>query len=1263
MLTAITDYLNVNAFAGSYGKGLSLFKNGKVGISEFNPLTGLGSAIVQGSQKYFVTINFDEHKNKIETNCTCPYDWGGLCKHEIAFLLDLRKKLSPTGSNNVLQIPIRRISRSIDKFKPPKLPLIKDYQLITIKQVELITQASVLSLSNIPPYRATLKEFQKGKLIAFKLDRDPFGYYAYDLEFIKKDTRVEVLCSCGSCIEKLCVHGFIMTSSIANNKPDLLSLLDEDGYHRFVIDRLKDYGITTDQPDKYASLELRDEKFALVFKPKYEGLIPISEKDKKLINSHLVDRFRMAANPSLYLAENEDFNPASVQRWGFGMNFSLSPYNAYGYVLTCLTAKYNKNGDALHSHFTALTLDDLDERDDLQRELMITANQANKLKIPYHEDEEYVKLSYLRQVMPYLRFIFGHLGGQGFAFISSEKSIYVNEYKNSLRKTALRPVKIGSQNAVLKYRLTNDDEFIELQAYLTLDKVDIPFREILQSGYFVGGLMPVFNETLYLLPDIATYIAIEDLHHGSYKTLLSQKENFLDQIVMPLSINFEIDMSRFNAIKNKKQPTNPDKRLLYISDMGEFVIFRPFVAYDTDHEQNILDGGDRIVRSNGQMTQYGRDRAYENTFNQIIKDLHPKFKRQFPDQFYHLKFEDLIRDMWFIEAFEVLRKENIDVLGLDKLRHFRYSYFKPTINTHLKSGQDWFDLEVQIAFGDNHVSLAQVKKALLKKQNFVTLADGTIGLLPEEWLHRFSKLFRYGEVKGDEIKISSMKFMVIDELFNEIADHEIAIELRRKKEKLASFSSIKNIRKPKGIKADLRDYQKEGLNWLSFLNEFGWGGILADDMGLGKTLQILSFLVQQKRKTKRSNLIVVPTSLIFNWENEINKFCPDLDAYFYYGTNREKDHKPFSEYDVVITSYGLLVNDIEILRKYAFNYIVLDESQSIKNTQSLRFKAACLLKGKHRIAMTGTPIENNTFDLYAQMHFVNPGLLGSALSFKEKYSTPIDREGDAVIAGELKKIIHPFIIRRTKEQVAKELPPKTEEVLFCTMEADQRKVYDTYRNKYRDALLGRIQDDGLEKSKIYILEGLTKLRQICDSPAILSDEEDYGAESVKIKELMRNIKEKTGNHKIIVFSQFVTMLKLIEKSLQKEQISYEYLDGQSSRNEREQSVQRFQTDDLCRVFLISLKAGGTGLNLTAADYVFLVDPWWNPAVENQAIDRCYRIGQDKKVFAYRMICKDTVEEKIVQYQQKKQAVAADIIQAEESFMKQLSVEDIRGLFD
>lgn len=452
------------------------------------------------------------------------------------------------------------------------------------------------------------------------------------------------------------------------------------------------------------------------------------------------------------------------------------------------------------------------------------------------------------------------------------------------------------------------------------------------------------------------------------------------------------------------------------------------------------------------------------------------------------------------------------------------------------------------------------------------------------------------------------------------------------------------------------------FNGFAFFDEFKWGGILADDMGLGKTLQVITFIKHLVSKTKQTNLIVVPTSLLFNWENEIKKFAPTLKVHFYYGSKRIKSTDDFKKYDIVFTSYGYVLSDIEVLKSYQFNYVILDESQAIKNSASKRYKAVRLLQANNRIAITGTPIENNTFDLFAQMSFLNPGFFGAAKNFKNNFAKAIDTDRNEKSAAELQRLIKPFVLRRTKKQVATELPDKTEEVLYCEMDKSQQKVYDAFRNEYRQRLIEKIEEEGVSKARFAVLEGLTKLRQICDTPEILPGDEKYTGKSVKTDLLIRHIKEKTANHKILIFSQFVKMLRVIEKRIQQEGISYEYLDGQSTSAQRQISVEHFQEDESCRVFLISLKAGGTGLNLMAADYVYIVDPWWNPAVENQAIDRCYRIGQDKKVIAYRMICKNTVEERIMELQKKKKAIAGDIVATDESVLKKLTKDDLIGLF-
>lgn len=610
-----------------------------------------------------------------------------------------------------------------------------------------------------------------------------------------------------------------------------------------------------------------------------------------------------------------------------------------------------------------------------------------------------------------------------------------------------------------------------------------------------------------------------------------------------------------------------------------------------------------------------------------------------------------------------MKESEVPVVGFEELKNYRFNTAKPQTRIHISNGVDWFDAKVDIVFGEQKVTIEDIKKALNNKQQFVQLNDGTLGILPEAWLQKYSLLFRVGEGKQNQLRLSKYHLSVIDELYNNIDETEVMIKLEEKYERLRSFNRINEVDPPKDLSSILRPYQVAGYHWLNYLNEVGWGGILADDMGLGKTVQALSCLQLFKEKAKKMKaLVVCPTTLMFNWENEIKKFTPKLTYKIHHGGERERDKKLFDSFDVVITTYGTLRSDIKFMAETEFDYVVLDESQAIKNPQSKVTKAACLLNAKHRICMSGTPLQNNTFDIYAQMNFLNPGMLGSVEYFRNEFATPIDKFGEREHKDHLKKLLFPFILRRTKEQVAKDLPAKTETILFCEMEEEQRNIYDAYRNDYRDKILGVIKEQGIDKSQLTILQGLMKLRQICDSPAIMNEKEQMPNVSVKLDELTREITENIGHHKALIFSQFLGMLGLIRQRLTELGVKFEYFDGSTSATDREKAIQSFQNDDEVRVFLISLKAGGVGLNLTAADYVYIVDPWWNPAVEQQAIDRTHRIGQTKNIFAYRMICKDTIEDKILQLQDKKRSLARDLVADDTGFVKTLTREDVEYLF-
>ncbi|RYZ51311.1 MAG: DEAD/DEAH box helicase, partial [Chitinophagaceae bacterium] len=540
-----------------------------------------------------------------------------------------------------------------------------------------------------------------------------------------------------------------------------------------------------------------------------------------------------------------------------------------------------------------------------------------------------------------------------------------------------------------------------------------------------------------------------------------------------------------------------------------------------------------------------------------------------------------------------------------------------SISVQVQSGLNWFNTKLKVNYGKQQASLKQLQQAVRNKSRYVQLDDGTLGILPDAWIERMAQFFFAAEVVGEDLVTPRIHFDAIAQIFTEEElDDEVKESVRHYQAKLANLESIEPVAPPKSLQATLRPYQLEGLSWLRFLDDHQFGGVLADDMGLGKTLQVIALMLLRKEKeASETHLVVVPTTLLFNWQAELKRFAPSLKVYILHGAGRKKDRNEFEQYDVVITSYGTLLSDINYLRYFQFGYVFLDESQQVKNIGSQRYHAVRLLRSKNRLAITGTPVENNTLDLYAQISFVAPGLLGNKQYFKDVYSTPIDKFEDSRRAAELKRKVAPFILRRTKEAVAKELPDKTEQVLYCPMGDAQRSLYEMYERELRDYLEGKIEDEILRNS-IHVLRGLTQLRQICDDPRLVNAEQGLG--SAKIEALMEQIDSKSVQHKILVFSQFVSMLDLVKEELEKSGIGYAILTG-ATKN-REAVVAHFQQDPGTRVFLLSLKAGGTGLNLTAANYVYLLDPWWNPAVEAQAIDRAYRIGQHKNVQAIRLIC-------------------------------------------
>ncbi len=615
---------------------------------------------------------------------------------------------------------------------------------------------------------------------------------------------------------------------------------------------------------------------------------------------------------------------------------------------------------------------------------------------------------------------------------------------------------------------------------------------------------------------------------------------------------------------------------------------------------------------------------------------------------------------WLFNNLSRLEREGFEITGRENLVHFRIRTGEPNIQVRVTSQIDWFDLNIDIDVEGVKLSLDALKKAIRKQSRIVKLADGSLARLSESWFDRFTTLFHFAKMEDTESRLSRFHATLIDSLFAEATLKKTDVEFEAALDRLRNFKGIRKQKIPKKFKGTLRPYQKSGLDWLTFLKDFRFGGCLADDMGLGKTIQTLAILQKEQEQGQPGpSLIVCPTSVVFNWQEEIRRFTPDLTTGIHVGLARNLKALVDENPDIILTTYGILLRDIAAFKDIPFHYAILDESQKIKNPESQTAKAARLLNAAHRLVLTGTPVENNTVELWSQFAFLNPGLLGSLYQFRQLFTVPIEKHQLTAPAELLRSLIHPFILRRTKEHVARELPPKFEQVVICPMNLQQETEYIRWRDYYRAMLLEQINAQGLDRSRMHILQGLVKLRQIACHPKLIdaTQEEDSG----KFESLKEFISEITAEgHKILIFSQFVRMLKLIRAWCDESGFSYAWLDG--STRDREDVVHRFQTEEQIRLFLISLRAGGTGLNLTAADYVIHVDPWWNPAVEAQATDRAHRIGQDKPVFVYRFITKDSVEEKMLELQRRKKSLVDNLIHADSKFFKSLTREDVETLF-
>jgi len=1233
-------------------RGKKIHSLGFVELVEYDDL--FGSAVLRvkdDSYSTYYKVNIQRFKDPkdLSIRCSCPYNIGDICRHETAALFQLQEMMD-------------RGQLQTEGVKYDQRHTVAKMKVIDLKMLRLLSSSTIFNEAEkyLQTQKATILQAENETVKA------TVNIYGADYSVIlckNEERNFDTSSDFDDADHLLCLPKVIVFlqlyskqganyfDSIRNWDKDKNKLLEAYGYS--LSDDLKgkfEFAYKDGKPFLRV-LDANIRRVAPVASPGRPVIIPQKEKETEL--------------PAI-VAQEEEATPS--QRLGIVFNFNKKGYPWF--TIDAVIGEPNEQNDGFAGTVEKpditryLDTEKLPEED---RQLLSVVRKLQDAEINkyisrnspfsaiweniiHQEDDDLpgeTKELMAEYLFPRLKKLSQEQG---------ENSLfYLLPNHKAFKTSNLAQLQVITEEAKPHFVVRKNSQYtIYCRVRASGMEFDLGQNESTSPLFFL------YNHQIHLWKNNeVVHLVDQFLPSGKMEIAPDKWSKSLHDFILPLAKEHQVDFDK--SIVQEIKDGDPEVKL-YLIEKGDYLVFQPSFSYK-GYETKAKDRDDIVVPHGDKVLIVHRNREVENAFISKLQNLHSSFILNDETGSLALKGTDVLKNNWFFLFVDAMKEMKTPVFGFEALKNFRFNTAKPQTRIFISNNTDWFDAKVDILFGDQRVTVAEVKRALANKQQFVQLNDGTLGILPDEWLKKYSLLFRVGEGNTNNLKLSRYHLSVVDQLYEERDEEELVVQLEEKYANLRQFNTIKEIEPPRNLESVLRPYQVAGYHWLNYLTEIKWGGILADDMGLGKTVQALSFLDHYKSNDgSLKALVVCPTTLIYNWENEIRKFTPGLTYRIHHGPVRTRVKDELHDHDITITTYGTLRSDIKLLMSVSFDYVILDESQAIKNPLSKVTKAACLLNAKNRLCMSGTPLQNNTFDVFAQMHFLNPGMLGTMEFFRQEFAIPIDKFGEQDRKEHLKKILYPFILRRTKEQVAKDLPDKQEMILWCEMEDEQRKIYDAYRNDFRDKILGTIQEQGIQRSQLTILQGLMKLRQICDSPAILNEEEKFENHSIKLDELAREITENISNHKALVFSQFLGMLALIRARLDELGVKYEYFDVSTSAPDREKAIQSFQKDDLVRVFLISLKAGGVGLNLTAADYVYIVDPWWNPAVEQQAIDRTHRIGQTKNIFAYRMICKDTIEDKILQLQEKKRALAKELIADDTTFVKSLSREDVEYLF-
>jgi superfamily II DNA or RNA helicase len=869
----------------------------------------------------------------------------------------------------------------------------------------------------------------------------------------------------------------------------------------------------------------------------------------------------------------------------------------------------------------------------------------------------------------------------------SEVPLYTKKMHNNIYETDRIWLQDETANAVFNFMRSAEG----LKYSLTLSHGNEMMELTGKQGFILTNepCSMVLGNRLFLLDDIDGKKLLPFFKKRSINIRKETERKFLETFARPVIQKYQVHAHGFSIID---QQVKPQPILSLETDLkGSPVLLLSF-RYDDKAVYNAGKKSELLVtmeENNGEITfrRLLRNISYENHI--ISSLLETGLANTGNSSFVPLRIKKtehilLVYDLvtWLNQNVSAL-----ELLGIEVSQSLPGNqYYLQQVDLKVKVAEntnDWFDIFATVYFKGFEFPFIRLKNHIVSGRREYELPDGRIAVLPEEWFARFKDMFTFARDEQDQLMIEKQHFSLLKESIQGL-DGSFSGRLK----KWFEHNIYEEHPVPAEIKADLRDYQQKGFTWMLNLYANEFGGCLADDMGLGKTLQTLVLLQQvlkneneriygpassvferqltifngpaaARRKAKPA-LVVVPTSLVHNWINEVTRFAPGLRAASYTGQNRKDFRTYYDACDLIITTYGLIRNDLEQIRIYDFLYIILDESQLIKNPHSKTYKAVISLTAAHRLVLTGTPIENSLTDLWAQMNFLNPGLLGNYQFFNTHFVTPIEKSRNGKQMQTLRTLIRPFVLRRTKDEVALELPELTEQVVYCEMSDSQQLFYDTEKSKVRNLIFENIRDQGIEKSSFIILQSLTKLRQAANHPVILDPKytEDSGKYDAVIDKIENLIAE---GHKALIFSSFVQHLDLYTSYCKLHSISYSLLTGNIPQYQRESIIERFESTRDIPLFFISIKAGGFGLNLTAADYVFIIDPWWNPAVEAQAKSRAHRLGQEKHVFVYRFITRDTIEEKIHLLQDRKSNLAASFVNSNNPFST-TDVEEILNLF-